>query len=137
MVAALKQMGKLRGLDVVVARATTARNRDIAYLTRRRVELIAAYQQKNGTLAGFVAVPGSPFPICVTKENGIVGIFPFDAVSWTEATSQVFAAMTAAAKDQGATGSKLFAITGTATALAKKNLAALGWKVRENIGTAN
>jgi hypothetical protein len=136
MVAALTQMHKLTGLDIVVVRATTARNRDVAYLTRRRVELTAAYQQKNGTLAGFVPVPGSPFPICATKANGIVGIFPFDSVSWTEATSQVFAAMTAAAKDQGASGAKLFLVTGTATPLAKKNLTKLGWKVRENIERA-
>ena len=88
-----------------------------------------------------MAVQGSPFPLCVTKENGIVGIFPFDAVSWTEPTSQVFAAMTAAAKEHGATGSKLFAITGTATPLAKKNLAALGgncarisqWLIRREV----
>jgi len=137
MVAALTQLRKLSGLDMVVARAATAGNRDIAYLTRRRVELIAGYQQKSGTLAGFVAVQGSPFPLCVTKENGIVGIFPFDAVSWTEPTSQVFAAMTAAAGGHGAQGPKLFAITGTATPLAKKNLAKLGWKLRENLAAAD
>ena len=137
MVAALTQMRKLGALDIVVTRAATARSRDIAYLTRRRVELIAKYQQKNGTLAGFMAVQGSPFPLCVTRENGIVGIFPFDAVSWTEPTSQVFAAMTAAATEYGATGSKLFAITGTATPLAKKNLAKLGWKLRENVTMAD
>lgn len=137
MVAALTQLRKLGGLDIVVARAATARSRDIAYLTRRRVELIAGYQEKNGTLASFVAVQGSPFPLCLTRENGIVGIFPFDAVSWTEPTSQVFAAMTTAAAEQGAAGSKLFAITGTATPLAKKNLAKLGWKLRENIAMAD
>ncbi|MBL8907789.1 MAG: hypothetical protein JNM20_14045 [Rhizobiales bacterium] len=136
MVAALTQLRKLGGLDIAVSRAATARSRDIAYLTRRRIELIAAYQQKNGTLAGFVAVQGSPFPLCATRDNGIVGIFPFDAVSWTEPTSQVFAAMSATAKEQGATGAKLFAITGTATPLAKKKLAALGWELRETIAAA-
>ncbi len=136
MVAALSQMRKLHGLDVVVARASSARNRDIAYLTRRRVELVAAYQQKSGTLTGFVPVPGSPFPLCSTSDNGIVGIFPFDAVSWTEATSQLFTTMTEAAEDQGGSRPRLFAITGTATSLAKKNLAKLGWKIRENTGAA-
>lgn len=137
MVAALTKLRKLSGLDIVVARAATARSRDIAYLTRRRVELIAVYQEKNGTLASFMAVQGSPFPLCVTKDNGIVGIFPFDAVSWTEPTSQVYAAMTAAADGHGATGSKLFVITGTATPLARKNLAKLGWKLRENVVMAD
>ncbi len=136
MVAALTQMRKLRGLDIVVSRATTARSRDVAYLTRQRVALIANYQLTSGNLVGFVAVPGSPFPLCETDGNAIVGIFPFDAVSWTDQTSQFFFAMTEAAKSQGATGGKLFAITGTATPLAKKNLAALGWKLRENIALA-
>lgn len=137
MVAALTQMRKLGGLDIVVARAATARSRDIAYLTRRRIELIAIYHKKNGTLASFMAVQGSPFPLCVTKDNGIVGLFPFDAVAWTEPTGQVFAAMTAAAAEHGATGSKLFAITGTVTPLARKNLERLGWKLRENIVLAD
>jgi hypothetical protein len=137
MVAALTQMRKLGGLDIVVARAATARSRDIAYLTRRRIELIAIYQKKNGTLASFMAVQGSPFPLCVTKDNGIVGLFPFDAVSWTEPTGQVFAAMTTAAAEHGATGPKLFAITGTATPLARKNLARLGWKLREKIANTD
>lgn len=137
MVAALTQMRKLGGLDIVVARAATARSRDIAYLTRRRIELIAIYHKKNGTLASFMAVQGSPFPLCVTKDNGIVGLFPFDAVAWTEPTGQVFAAMTAAASGHGASGSKLFAITGTVTPLARKNLERLGWKLRENIVLAD
>ena len=102
---------------------------------RRLLEPVSQHVEREH--AAFVEVPGSPFPICVTAENGIVAILPFDAVAWTEETSQVLTAMTAAAKHQVANGPKLFAITGTATKLAKKNLTKLGWKVRENIPTEN
>src|SRR5262249_13675261 len=107
-------------------------SRSVAYLIRRRAELLALYQRRSGNLAGFVAVANSLYPISATTDNGIVGVFPFDALSWTNSTSQFFAAMTAAARDNGVSGPWLLEITGTATPLAKKNLAALGWNLREN-----
>ena len=69
-----------------------------------------------------------------TTDNGLVGVFPVDILSWTEHTSMAFTFMTSAAQDDGITGPKVLHITGTTTALAKKNPKSLGWKVQEDAG---
>ena len=134
LVDALARMGKQQHMDVMVARAALADSRDVAYFIRKRVELTAAYQEKTGQLTGFVLLGNSPFPMSTTTDNGIVGVFPVDIISWTESTSAVLAAMTSAAQDDGITGLKILHITGTTTPLAKKNLKVLGWKVQEDAG---
>jgi hypothetical protein len=135
MVDALARMGKMQHIDVMAGRAALANSRDVAYFIRKRIELTAAYQEKTGQLTGFVLLGESPFPMSVTADNGIVGVFPVDILSWTENTSAVLAAMTSAAQDDGITGPKVLHITGTATPLAKKNLKTLGWKVQEDAGS--
>ncbi len=134
MVDALARMGKQQHVDVMVARAASADSRDVAYFIRKRIELTAAYQEKTGQLTGFVLLGNSPFPMSTTTDNGIVGVFPVDILSWTENTSAVLSAMTSAAQNEGITGPKVLHITGTTTALAKKNLKSLGWKVQEDAG---
>ena len=134
MVDALARMGKMQDLDVMVGRAATAGSRDVAYFIRRRIEMTAAYQERTQRLTGFLLLGNSPFPMSVTADNGVVGVFPLDILSWTENTGAVLTAMTSATQDAGISGPKLLHISGTATALAKKNLKALGWKVEENSG---
>jgi hypothetical protein len=134
MVDALTRMGKQRQMDVMVARAASADGRDVAYFIRKRIELTATYQEKTGQLTGFILLGNSPFPMSTTSDNGIVGVFPIDILSWTENTSAVLAAMTSAAQNDGITGPKVLHISGTTTALAKKNLKALGWEVQEGSG---
>jgi hypothetical protein len=134
MVDALARMGSLQHIDVLVDRAVSANSRDIAYFFRKRIEMTAAYQQRTRRLAGFMRFGNSPFPLAVTVDNGIVGAFPIDILSWTRDTSQAITAMTTAAQNYGFTGPKLLTITGKVTPMAKKNLVALGWKVEENDG---
>jgi hypothetical protein len=98
------------------------------------MELTAAFQDERGELASFVRLGSSPFPLLVSRSQGIVGIFPIDILSWTKETAPVISAMTSAADDNGLTGPKVLRISGSATPLAKKNLQRLGWKIEENAG---
>ena len=131
---ALARMTGVGNKDVMVERAASVDDRDVAYFIRKRMELTAAFQEQTGELASFVRLGNSPFPLLVSKSQGIVGIFPIDILSWTEETAPVISAMTSAANDSGLTGPRVLRITGSATPLAKRNLQRLGWKIEENAG---
>ncbi len=131
MVDALQRMGAVGNIDELVGRAATAANRDIAYFIRKRFEMIAAYQQSHHDLTAFVQFGAVPFPLTRTAKGGLIGIFPFDILSWTADTSRAIATITSGAKSGGISGPKVLYITGTATPLAKKELKRLGWKLEE------
>ena len=129
---ALSRMGSVRGLDLITARAAEADSRDNAIFIRRGIELDAAYQARTGKAAAFATFASAPLPLLQTADGGFVGVFPFDAVSWTKSTASVFTAMTAEAKLANASGPKRLSIAGTTTKLAKSKLTALGWDVEDN-----
>lgn len=131
MTAALGTMGRLQNLDALLGLAAQAGNRDDAEFMRWRIELMASYQQKMRSITGFVAIAGVPMPMATTRNNGLLGIFPLDALSWTADTSRSLTAITQAARAQGITGPLNLIITGTATPLAQKQLAKLGWSVQQ------
>lgn len=129
MAGALKGMGKLRNIDALIARAAEAESRDAAFFMRKRIELMAAHQEKTGDITGFVTLGELPFPVATTHGNGLAGIFPLDALAWTAETSRSLTSLTQAARDDGITGPLSLGITGTATPLAQKEIAALGWEL--------
>jgi hypothetical protein len=129
---ALSSLGPVTNLDAMVARAASAETRDSAYFIRRRIELTAAYQQRNKSIVGVTRLGDLMYPLCLTEGGGIVGVYPIDSLSWTEQTAAMFDAMKAQADADGAAGPKALVITGAATPLARKNLAARGWQVTEN-----
>jgi hypothetical protein len=94
---------------------------------------MAAHQARTGDITGFIILGDSPFPMATTRSNGLAGIFPLDALAWTAETSRSLTALTQAARDEGMTGSLSLGITGTATPLAQKQIAALGWKLQQKI----
>jgi hypothetical protein len=131
MTGALGGMGKLRNLDALLGLAAQVASRDDAEFMRWRVELMASYQQKMKTITGFVAIAGVPMPMATTRDNGLLGIFPLDALSWTASTSSAITAITQAARAQGISGPMSLIITGTATPLAQTQLAKLGWSLQQ------
>ncbi len=131
MAGALRSMGKLSNIDALLARAVDARNRDDAYFMRRRIELMSVWQEKTGEVAGFTTIGDSPFPMALTRGNGLTGVFPLDALSWTAETSRAFISLTDSARAEGITEPLTLVITGTATPLASKKAAALGWKLEQ------
>lgn len=131
MTAALGSMGRLRNVDALLRLAATVNSRDDAEFMRRRMELMADYQRSTKSITGFVDIPGVPLPMATSRDNGLIGVFPLDALSWTANTSQAFTSVTQAARSQGITGPLSLVITGTATPLAQKQLAKLGWSVQQ------
>lgn len=131
MTGALAGMGPLQNLDALLGLAGQVASRDDAEFMRWRIELMASYQQKMKTMTGFVAIAGVPMPMATTRSNGLLGIFPLDALSWTSNTSRSITAITQAARAQGITGPMSLIITGTATPLAQQQLAKLGWGLQQ------
>ena len=131
MVEALTSLNGVGNIGPMLALAAGAGSRATAYFVRRRIELTAAWQRRNKTIVAFVGNDSVMFPLAQTTSGGIVGVYPIDILSWTPGTAQTIDAMTAAAESGGATG-KTLVITGAATPLARRNLAARGWKVQEH-----
>ena len=131
MVEALTSLNGVADIGPMVALAARAGSRATAYFVRRRIELTATWQRRNKSIVAFVDNDSVMFPLAQTTSGGIVGIYPIDILSWTPGTAQTIDAMTAAARSGGATG-KTLVITGAATPLARRNLAARGWKVEEH-----
>jgi len=130
----LAGMGQIRNVDALLSRASEAANRDQAYFLRRRVELMGAQQLAAGDITGFVSLDGVPFPMATTRDGGLIGLFPLDALSWTAETSEAITALTAAARAAGFHGSMSLGITGTATPLAEKEVSKLGWTLAQKLG---
>jgi hypothetical protein len=128
---ALTRLSRVQHIDVMVSYAIAASSRDNAYFIRKEIELTSAYQQRTGQLFGFVRLSNSPFPLATTTANGLVGVLPIDALSWTRTTGGALTGLSEAANAYGITGPKLLSITGTATPLARKNLLILGWTIEE------
>lgn len=131
MAGALHSMGKLRNIDTLLAGAAGVRSRDEAYFTRRRIELMSVRQEKTREIAGFTDIGAFPFPLAVTVGNGLTGVFPIDALAWTAETSRALTSLTEQARAEGITGPLTLVISGTATPLAQKKAAALGWTLEQ------
>ena len=130
---ALGSMGKLANIDVLIARAAAATNRDTAFFMRRNAELMSARQTALGDITGFVSLPNMPMPIATSRDNGLIAVFALDILAWTKDNQESITALSAAARSQGMTGPYVLSITGTTTPLAKQQLLALGWDVEQAV----
>jgi hypothetical protein len=74
----------------------------------------------------------SNYPFVITRDNRIMAVLPIDALSWTRETAAGFAGVTEQRRRVAPRARGELRITGTATALAKKELKAQGWTVVEN-----
>ncbi len=113
-----------------VARAAAVARRDAAFFMRRHVEMLAQYERKTGNVVAFLAL--GEFPFVELKSGTIMGLWPVDALSWTESTGKALGAVNADLKRQGLAGKGELRISGTATAMARENMKAMGWKLVEN-----
>jgi hypothetical protein len=131
MVAALDGMKATGDRSVFLARAAVANSRPIAYFMRKQAEMIAANYARTGSCSRFVSFGGYPF--CLTRDGGVVGMMPVDAVAWTDATSRGWNDSTSDMRRTVKGGSGELRFTGQATNLAKQRLKALGWRLVENV----
>lgn len=129
MVAAIDNMKTVRGRAVFFDAAAAADERSNAYFMRRQAELLAAEYKRHGGFEHIVTLGGLPF--LVAKDGRFVTVAPIDALSWTQQSATRFEAFTKARNQLVAKSTGEIRITGQATALAKRQLKALGWAVVE------
>jgi len=109
-----------------VARAAQAASREEAVFQRRRAQLLAQNARTLG-IGTFVEVGG--FPLNRLKDGRLLALFPFDEVSWTERVGQAFGRLAAAAA--GESTAPLIVLSGTATPMARTEIAAKGWTIQQ------
>lgn len=120
---------RVEGRGVFIARAASVGRRDAGFFMRRQAEMLADYQNKTKSITGFVALGGFPF---VTTRNGVLGLLPLDALSWTQGTDKAMRDITDSLRRAAPGGKAEMRITGQATPLAKEKMRALGWTLTEN-----
>jgi hypothetical protein len=97
------------------------------------VESAAMLDRFNKTSPVAALLTDSRALVAKTKDGRAVVLLPLDWVSWTEAYAKAVAEVEKRAKEElGATKLEL-QMTGTMSAEAKKEMAARGWKVVENV----
>ncbi|MBI4274973.1 MAG: hypothetical protein HY659_09780, partial [Rhizobiales bacterium] len=131
LVVALESLGAVEGRPIIIARAAKVSNRDAAYFMRVHAEMLAAYQAKTRALRDFVWL--GDFPFNRLADGGVIGLWPVDAISWTETTARTLGAASAQRKASGSTGRAELRITGQATPLARRRLKEFGWTVIESV----
>lgn len=129
-VASLDSLAGVEDREVFLQRVLEVKERPIAFFVRRHAEMLAAYQKRGGGFVRFVSLGSYPFNL--TRDGRIVGVMPIDALSWTPNTAQVLRQSAADARRIKPSGPVELHISGTASARAKKELQAMGWKVFEN-----
>jgi hypothetical protein len=129
-VGALDGMNGVEDRALFLERAAAIDNRAIAYFMRRHAELLAAHHARAAKFSRFVSLGGYPF--AVTRQGRIVSVMPIDALAWTQSAGGALRESAADARRIVASGQVELRITGTATALAKRQLQGLGWKLVEH-----
>jgi hypothetical protein len=110
-------------------RAVSVKRRDAAVFNRRYTEMVADYHLKNRSIVSFVSA--AEFPFNQTASGTVVGIWPVDALSWTEGTSRAMSSAAGAIR-ANRLGRPEVLISGQATPNAKAGLQELGFTVAEN-----
>lgn len=111
-------------------RAVQIDTRSLAYFMRRHAEMLRNHQSRGTGFTRFVALGGYPFNIAGGRR--IVGVMPIDSLAWTDKIAAVMREIAADARRHSVAGRVDLRITGTATARARKELQALGWRMTEN-----
>ena len=126
MTRALKQLGA-ENTVAFVEHAAGAGSRNLAFYHRRRAQTLAARSSELGGIASFVTVAGQP--INVARSGGIVAVFTFDDIAWTEVQSRTFTAATAEIRRLKPGTIPVLASTGTVSSMAAAEIRKLGWKI--------
>jgi hypothetical protein len=129
-VASLEIMSSVQNRSEFVARAASVHRHDAAYFMRKHAELLGDYHAKTGSLTGVVTFGGYPFN--TTRNGGVLGILPIDALSWTDNTARSMRDIVNQSRNAGFAGKAEMRITGQATPLAKQQLQGMGWTVTDN-----
>ncbi|MDJ0684657.1 MAG: hypothetical protein QNJ84_08150 [Alphaproteobacteria bacterium] len=119
------------GRQVFIERAILSQNDTEAFLIERWAEMSAAYHEKVQPAARVVPVGDEKSPILQRKDGVLVALLPADYVAWTPVVAQGIGAADASLNQVADVSGKELWLSGFASQIAKDNLTALGWTVRE------
>jgi hypothetical protein len=110
-----------------VQEAARGDSADVAKFNRYRAELLAKHAAKLGTLKEFDVV--GEFALNRDAAGGLVAVFPFDGLAWTETTERSLGALSTEIAKRSETKAPVFATTGKISAMAQAELKKRGWKL--------
>ena len=120
----LERLQGAEGRDGVIALAATARSEEEARFITRAVHLLA---WQHTTVAPLARVSGRGTVVGRTASGAVVVPAPVDYASWTEGLSRF------ARRPDLRAGERSIVLTGKASPRAKREVAALGWSIREEV----
>ncbi|MFB3090650.1 MAG: hypothetical protein ACE1ZG_04790, partial [Gammaproteobacteria bacterium] len=130
LVAALDSMSNTSGRDEYIKLATLTDDIDMAVFRQRQAEMYAAYNVRIQPITSFVAVGSTS--AALTKNGDIIFNVPLDHLLWTKGISAIIRIATQNVALMKGVNERHLLLSGTASDLARKSLAKMGWKVQEN-----
>jgi hypothetical protein len=113
----------VEGRTDFLRRAVSVNRRDAAVFNRRYTEMVADFHARTGAVTSYVSL--GEFPFNQVRTGGVVGIWPVDAMSWTEGTRKAMGNAADALRRSGMGRAEL-RISGQATPRAREGLRELG-----------
>ena len=133
MVGSLELLEGVEDRWLFIVKATVIQEPSVGLYFQRQAELLAGYHTNVAPVARIVE--SRQFPFIQTKEGKVLGIFPIDHLAWIRniADTVDISADMALEGISDVTGKELW-FEGTVSAMARKNLEARGWTVKEKVG---
>lgn len=131
LVGALEQMNEVENRQAMVTAATLVQSDDLVYFRQRQTEMMAAYHLKVSPVAHMIRL--GEIAGLQKKDGTLVLIFPVDQVAWLKnVKDRVLRTSRQVTQNIPNLTSKELWLGGTATPVARQNLEAQGWVVKEN-----
>ena len=132
-VGALELLEGVEDRWLFIVKATVIQEPSVGLYFQRQAELIAGYHTNVAPITRIVE--SRQFPFIQTKEGKVIDIFPIDHLAWIRSMADTvdLSADMALEGISGVTGKELW-FEGTVSAMARKNIEARGWTVKEKVG---
>jgi hypothetical protein len=134
LVGALEAMPKAKGRDVMVLKASLARDKTMARYERLRAQMMSAYYAKVHAEVQVVNAGGAVG--LRRKDATLVLLAPVDFIFWTKGVADKLATLNRDIDQAGGFSGKELWITGNIDDGAMKHFEAAGWKVNEDAQAA-
>ncbi len=129
---ALNRLGGVGYRGDFLRRAAKANSHKEAFLVLRRAQMTAAYHERVTPVSTIITPGGVPM---ARTGRGLVGIFPIDHLSWTQAFAGTVSAVNKGRKRLDGSPRVEMLITGTASKRAVANLKKNGWRLSQRAGS--
>lgn len=131
LVGALERMEGVADREIFIQVAALAHDESTVFFRRRQAELMAGYHTNVSPVRRLIRLGKGSF---VQKQDGkVVGIFPIDHLVWTKQVARTEALISRAITQLQNVPAKELWISGTMSPVARKNLEASGWTIKEDV----